>query len=133
MGSRDEGEGRPTWARRIGVAALWLLLVLEVLGMGMAGLSKFVQDGWANMFEGWGYPRPFTYVIGAAELGGALLLLVPRLTAWMAPMLITIMLGAIYTVLTNETRLGPGVPTIHIAVLSILAAWRWNSRWTPGA
>ena len=42
-------------ARRIGMVGLWILTVLEVLGMGAAGLSKFQGDGWVLMFEGWGY------------------------------------------------------------------------------
>ena len=31
---------------------LWVLTVLELLGMGVAGLSKFQGDGWVRMFEG---------------------------------------------------------------------------------
>ena len=126
------GSSERSVASKIGVAALWVLVVLELLGLGLAGLSKFVQDGWANMFVDWGYARWFAFVIGAGELGGAVLLLIPRFTSYAASLLIVIMIGALWTVLTNETRLGPGLPTIHIVVLSILLAARWKRRWRPG-
>lgn len=116
-------------AARLRTGGLWLLTVLEWLGMGAAGLSKFSGDGWQRMFEGWGYSAWFALFIGAAELGLATLLLIPRLTSYAAVGLIVIMVGAIFTVLTNETELGPGIPTIHILVLTLLAWARWPRRW----
>ena len=37
--------------------------------------------------------------------------------------------GAIWTVLTNESQLGPGIPLIHIVVLTIILRARWSARW----
>lgn len=120
---------KPNWGRRLAGAGLWTLIILEVLGMGLAGLSKFQGSGWPAMFEGWGYPRGFAFFIGGAEFVCALLLLVPRITSYAAAALIVVMIGAIYTVLTNQSQLGPGIPTIHIAVLAFLFWIRWPRRW----
>ena len=121
-----------TRGQKAAAAGLWVLIVLELLGMGLAGLSKFQGDGWPRMFEGWGYPAWFASVIGAAEISGVLMLTVRKFSSYAAMLLIFIMLGAIWTVLTNESQLGPGMPTIHITILSIILAARWKSRWRPG-
>ena len=118
--------------RKAAAAGLWVLIVPELLGMGLAGLSKFQGDAWQRMFEGWGYAAWFALVIGAAEMGGALMLTAKKFASYAAIPLIVIMLGAIWTVTTNESQLGPGMPTIHIAILSIILAGRWRSRWRPG-
>ena len=117
----------------VGAVMLWALIVLEVLGMVLAGLAKFQGDQWQDMFVGWGYPAGFAFVIGAAEALGPLLLLVPRFASYVASVLIVIMLGAIWTVAspTNETGLGPGLPAIHIAVLSIILYARRGQRSRP--
>ena len=104
MSSTERVKGRKAVA-----AGLWVLIVLELLGMGVAGVSKFQGDGWQRMFEGWGYAAWFALVIGAAEMSAALMLTARKLASYAAMLLIVIMLGAIWTVLTNETRLGPGI------------------------
>ena len=127
MSSTERMRGRKAVA-----AGLWVLIVLELLGMGVAGLSKFQGDGWPRMFEGWGYAAWFALAIGTAEMSGALMLTVRKFASYAAMLLIVIMLGAIWTVLTNESRLGPGIPTIHIAILGTILVGRWKSRWRPG-
>jgi uncharacterized membrane protein YphA (DoxX/SURF4 family) len=119
--------------RIAGAVMLWVLIVLEVLGMGLAGLAKFQGDQWQDMFVGWGYPAWFALVVGSAEVVGALVLFVPRFASYAASMLIIIMLGAIGTVSwsTYETELGLGVPIIHIVVLSIILFARRKRRWRP--
>ena len=120
--------------RTAGIIVLWLVTVLEALGMGLAGASKFVGSGWPSMFEGWGYAAWFAYVVGAAEMGGALLLLLPRLASYSATLLLVIMLGAMYTLATTtfETRLGLGVPALHTLVLIAILWARRGDRWRPG-
>jgi uncharacterized membrane protein YphA (DoxX/SURF4 family) len=119
--------------RIVGAVMLWALIVLEVLGMGLAGLAKFQGDQWQDMFVGWGYAAWFALVVGAAEVVGALVLFVPRFASYAASMLIVIMLGAIGTVLwsTYESGLGAGVPMIHIVALSIILFARRKRRWRP--
>ena len=116
---------------RAAAAGLVVLTILEVLGMGVAGLAKFQGPTWIDLFESWGYAGWFALFIGAVEVLAALALLVPSLTSYAALTLIGVMLGAIWTVTTNETQLGPGIPAIHIAVLSVLLTARWSRRWRP--
>jgi uncharacterized membrane protein YphA (DoxX/SURF4 family) len=123
----------PARNSRIVGALVWVLTALEVAGMGVAGLSKFTNPAlWTENFVGWGYPGGFAYVIGAAELGLALLLLVPRLTSWAAIGLAGIMLGALATVLMHPGgQMGPVPPLVHVGLLVLLASARWQRRWRP--
>ena len=111
-------------------ALLWLVVVLAALSLGEAGWGKFEHaEGWQHWFGRWGYPPWFAQVIGVVELGGAVLLLIPRTSSYAAATLIGVMLGAFYTVMTNETDLGWVDPLVNIALLSIVAAGQWRRRW----
>jgi len=110
-----------------------VLIVLEALALGGAGAAKFAGDTWVRMFQGWGYPAVFTHVVGAVEISGAALLLVPRATAYAAAGLILVMLGAVATLTTTsfETGLGVQAPLVHLAGLSVLLRTRWSDRGRP--
>ena len=123
-----EVESRSRSAR----VALWALTVADAAAMGAAGMSKFANPaGWTSMFEGWGYPPSFAFVIGAAEVVLAFVLLVPRFAAYAAAGLILIMLGALGTVLLHPGPMGPVPPLAHVVALGIILAARWRSRWRP--
>jgi putative oxidoreductase len=126
--------GASTRMGRVLRGALWVLTVFETLTIGGAGTAKFRSDVWVHMFEGWGYPTTFTYVVGTAEIVGALLLLVPRATSWAASGLIVIMLGALGTLTTTDFATGLGVkaPLAHLLFLAVLLRGRWPGRWRPG-
>ena len=126
--SRKEAVGR-----KLGMAALWIFTVLDAAFMALAGWSKFANpDVWTSMFEGWGYPPWFAFVIGAGELGLGIVMLVPRLASYAATGLIVIMLGALGTVLVHSGgRMGPEPPLIHLVLLTIILAARWKGRWRP--
>lgn len=118
------------------VGLLWLVTVLETALMALAGSAKFTGSGpevWGEMFVGWGYPLWLTWVIGAAEVGFSLLLLVPRLAAWGAAVLVVIMLGALGTVVVHDSPLGVTGPMVHLVALAIILAARWRVRWLPGS
>ncbi len=101
--------------------------------MGDAGLGKFQSyDGWRFWFETFGYPAWLSPVVGALELIGACLIIVPRLAPYSAMMLSVIMLGALESVLTHETDLGWEDPVIHLVLLAIIGAAHWKRRWRPG-
>ena len=107
---------------------LWVVTALEALIMALAGAGKFSGDHWAKLFIGWGYPVAFTYVIGAAEVVGALLLLVPKLASWAAIGLSVIMIGAI---VTQVRQPGPGGWTsaaVHLVLLVVIGTGRWPAR-----
>ena len=112
--------------RRTGIVVLWLVTVWETLTMGLAGFAKFGRpDVWTPWFESWGYPGWFIMFVGAVELFGALLLLVPRIAPYAAYSLIVIMLGALFTVLTKESggfTAGPVV--MHLVGLSVIGWFR---------
>jgi uncharacterized membrane protein YphA (DoxX/SURF4 family) len=119
--------------KRAVAVAVWFLCVAELLTMGSAGAAKFQTDFWARMFVEWGYPAWFTSVIGAAEVTGALLIVVPRLSSYAAVFLSAIMVGAISTVLLHPGgQLGPVTPAVHLLVIAVIARARWSRRWRPG-
>lgn len=96
----------------------------------LAGWAKFGSpDVWITMFEGWGYPAWFSFVIGASELGLGIVLLVPRFASYAAIGLIVIMFGALEAVLTTETALGWFDPVLHLVFLTIIGTVHWKRRW----
>lgn len=105
----------------------WILAALLAAAYAFAALGK-LSGAAAPMFEGWGYPGWFATLIGVVELAGAIGLLVPRLTRLAILGLSGVMLGAVYTHLSNAE--GPEVarPLIFLALLWLL--W-WLRR--PGA
>jgi uncharacterized membrane protein YphA (DoxX/SURF4 family) len=116
----------------VGVALLWTVTLLELAAMGLAGLAKFLSpDVWTGMFEGWGYPAWFTFVVGAGEIGGAILLAAPRLATYAAGLLAVIMVGALGTVVVHDSPLGVTAPIAHLVALAIIGAARREGRWRP--
>lgn len=124
---------RHRWMRGLGLVLFWVVLGLEVLSMGKAGLSKFQNlEGWLFWFETFGYPPRMSLLVGGIELVGAGLLLVPGLAAYVAAVLMLVMLGALEAVLTTETDLGWFDPTLHLVFLSIILLVRRGDRWRLG-
>ena len=112
----------------------WLLLGLEVLAMGSAGLSKFESvEGWLYWFHRFGYPPRMALAVGAIEFVGAGLLVLPRFASYAAIALGVVMLGALHAVLTHPTDLGWFAPVLHLAFLVPIGWIRWKRRWTPGS
>ena len=114
--------------RRLSLAGIWIVSVLEALAMGIAGLSKFGGGGrWQVLFIGWGYPVWFSYVIGVLEVGGALALLAPRIAAPAAMMLGGIMIGAALTLITHPGPMGWATPVVHFGLLAVIAIARFRT------
>lgn len=121
-----------TFVRRAGWVLFWIVLILQILAMVDAGWGKFDHfDGWRFWFEKWGYGAWTAQVIGAVEILGALLLLLPRLASYSASVLIVVMLVAFYTVTTKESDLSWSDPLFNVAMLSIVLVVRWGRRWRP--
>ncbi len=75
------------------VLSIMLAVVYLVVGFAqIAGVS-----GVAESFSRWGYPNWFRIVIGVAELVGAAVLLIPKISALAAVGLAVLMVGAVYT------------------------------------
>ena len=111
--------------RRVSIA-LWTISVLLALFFVAMGLPKVLGlGGWAGRFAAWGYPRWFVVLVGVGEIGGAVMLLVPRLARPGAAGLSGIMLGAVAT----HLRYGESARVIvSLILLTLLIVVAWRSR-----
>jgi putative oxidoreductase len=97
----------------------WTLQILLAFLFAVQGLVKLMgSPNWIARFNRWGYPHHFYLVVGAAELAGAGLLLVPKSAKFGALLLSVVMIGAAGThLLHNE----PQVMTT-LVLLALLGA-----------
>ncbi len=111
----------PTKKRPMG---LWVITGLVALTFVVTGGGKLgdVAPSPAN-FTRWGYSMAFMHAIGAAELLGGLLLLVPRVAALVAVALIGVMLGALRTGVVHGEVPHIVLPLVLIGLLAVIA-WR---------
>ena len=106
--------------------ALWFAAVVLALFFALMGIPKVLGlGGWSARFAGWGYPPWFGVVVGVAEVGGAVLLLVPRLAMMGAVVLAILMLGAAATHILHGEYARVGLPVALFAVLTLIA---WKRR-----
>ncbi|MEN8143750.1 MAG: DoxX family protein [Gemmatimonadota bacterium] len=118
------------WRRRIGWGLFVIVVALEALSLGEAGLSKFQsREGWEHWFGVFGYPPQMALLVGAVELVGAGLLFLPRLASYASIVVAMVMVGALHAVLTHETDLGWFDPILHMFFLTIIGAVQWKRRW----
>ena len=111
----------PRAKHRTLLIGLSVLTLLEILGVGGAGVAKFqVSDAWVRLFAGWGYPAWAVPLVGAVEIVGVLGLLWPRAARWCALTLLAVMAGAFVTVLTHPGTHNPVNSLIHIIALTLL-------------
>jgi putative oxidoreductase len=103
------------WTLQIGFGALCLLV----------GTGKFGDPNWVRRFAEWGYPAGFYLIVGALEIIGGLLILVPRVATYGSLLIMTVMLGAIVTHLTHGEMRRLIAPT---AFLLIAAGVGWLRR-----
>lgn len=112
---------------------LWLFTLVGAFQMIDAGMGKFEHlEGWKTWFAKWGYPDGFSSVIGGLEIGVALFVLIPKLASYASIVLITILLGAFFTLLFNESDLSLIDPWFSILILLVPLLGRWKQRWKPG-
>jgi putative oxidoreductase len=117
--------------RRAGRIAVWGCQAALALMFLLAGSAKFVRPMWARMFDRWGYPDHFYLVIGALEVVAGVALLVPRLAAPAALVLIVIMIGAGLThALHQELQRLPQILVMSV-LLGVIAYARWPNKMWP--
>jgi uncharacterized membrane protein YphA (DoxX/SURF4 family) len=92
-------------------------------GAKLAGVPAMVE-----LFEKVRVGQWFRIVTGALEVGGGILLLIPRLTFYGAALLLLVMVGA---VTAHLTILG-GNPTPALILLVLSAVTAWLTRTTHG-
>jgi uncharacterized membrane protein YphA (DoxX/SURF4 family) len=102
---------------------LWVATILATLAFLGSGASKLAgAASQAEHFAHWGYPGWFLYVVGASELVGALLLIVPRTAVFGALVLGSVMVGAVGTHLSAGE--GPlAIPALVLLSLVSLVGW----------
>jgi uncharacterized membrane protein YphA (DoxX/SURF4 family) len=104
---------------------VWIISVLLaavyffVGGMKLAGSQMVAEE-----FVRYGYPGWFMYVVGAMEVTGAVLLLIPRAARYGAIVLSVVMIGAMYTHLTHQETPNALGPLVLFALLLFVAASR---------
>ena len=106
--------------RRAKAVGVWLVQALMCVAMAGTGVQKFTVPAWERMFRAWGYPDHFYLVIGAVEVLGGLALLVPKVAAPAAVVLMVVMVAAAITRLTNG---GSVVGELVFSALLGLIAW----------
>lgn len=109
----------------------WIVTVFLGLMFIAAGIGKFqMSEAFAARFQAWGYPAWLSPIVGAAELVGGLLVLLPFTATYGATLIAIIMVGAVYTHLVSG--IGSPVSALVALVLSSLLIWlRWRDRYRP--
>ena len=110
-----KGRSTTVWV----LSALLAALYLFTGGTKLAGMQMAVEE-----FARYGYPDWFRLVVGAAEVTGAVLLLVPRAALYGAIMLSVVMIGATVTHLTHQEAPNAVVPIVLLVLLAFVAASR---------
>lgn len=111
-------ERRNRYPRPIRVAT-WLVQLLLASFFIMSGVSKLTAaPEMVALFDAVGIGQWFRYLTGAAEVSGAVLLLIPRVSAVGALVLATVMTGA---VLSHLFLIG-GNPALPLTLLAFAAA-----------
>ena len=118
-------------SRTIVLWTLSLLLAAMFLLSGSGKLTNAQASGglrFDEQFVAWGYPSWFRFVVGAAEIAGAIGLLVPRLRFFAATGLVGVMLGAVATHLANAEAVAAPIPLV-LASLVGTVAWMTRPTW----
>jgi putative oxidoreductase len=80
----------------------WIGSIVVAAMVGLPGFDKLASSAnWVEQFEGWGLPGSMVMIVGAMELGGAILLLIPKFAKWGGVAVAMAMLGASGTHLLN--------------------------------
>ncbi len=112
---------------KAGNIALWILQLVVAAAFLMAGAAKLSsQPMMVEEFARLGSGQWFRYFTGGLEVGAAVLLLVPRLAALGAFLLVCTMLGAITAHLLKLG--GSPVAAIVFLLFSLAIAWGRKSR-----
>ena len=127
---RGRSHGRQSRiAKVLKTVGIWVLTVPVALLFVMMGIDKLRGAApWPNYFEAWGYATWFRMLIGVLQAGSGVLLLIPTLAAYGAGILLVVMMGAVFTELTNEIGFGAPAPTVFIIVLLVLLMIRRSRR-----
>jgi putative oxidoreductase len=105
--------------KRTAIIVISVLMGALFLFAGGAKLAPNMHAHNVEVFMRWGYAAWFLYVVGAIEVGGGLLLLIPATRFYAAALLACNMIGAAITHLKAGETANVPVPVI----LLLLCAW----------
>ncbi len=109
----------PTRTRRM----LWALAITLGVTMAVAGVTKLVGLGvWVAVFDRFGYPQTFRWIVGGVELLASALLFLPLGRELGAALTFLLMLGAI----GSHALVGDWMwiaPAVVIAVAAAVLSW----------
>jgi len=102
----------------------WIVTALIAFIIGTAGISKLigVEDIVQN-FQKWGYSDIFRYAIGGFQIAGAIGLFIPSVRKLAAMGIIGLMIGAIYTHVSNGEPLSLNGAAVGVIALCGLFFW----------
>jgi putative oxidoreductase len=103
------------------VIATWVLSGLVAAMMLTAGVPKLMgQEKAVQGFAAMGFPSWFVYLIGVMEVGGAILLLIPKTAVFGVVILGVTMIGAVGTMLKMGNIPGALVPFAFLVAIGII-------------
>lgn len=112
----------------------WTLSLLLALMFAFSAIGK-LRNGtapnggdWDSQFVAWGLPAAFRLLVGAAELLGAIALVLPAVRFYGAAGLAGVMLGATVTHVANAEWMGAAIPFVLAALLAPIA-WMTRPAW----
>ena len=131
--SETTASGTRRWPR----VMAWIGSLLVALAMTMPGISKVVNlegrslAGWDSRFQRWGLPGWLVPVVGASEVGGGALLLVPRMAPIGGLVVGVTMTGAMFTHLFNDQTKRAPIPLTIGLIATGVAVFRYRTN-RPG-
>lgn len=99
----------------------WILRALVALGFFAASIGKLTNNSEViKMFENWGFPEGFYFIIGILELVLALLLLFPKTLKISIMGISIILIGATVTHLINDPITELIRPFVFISLILVI-------------
>ena len=113
----------------------WAILIFLAAIFLVGGVEKLMaMEYWqARFVSQWGLPAWMAPMIGATEMLGGLMLLVPRLTTLGAAIIVIVMFGATVTQIVASEWLRIIVPLVVGTMAGILFKWSQLRAKVPGA
>ena len=113
----------------------WAILIFLAAIFLVGGVEKLMaMEYWqARFVSQWGLPAWMAPMIGVTEMLGGLMLLVPRLTALGAAVIVIVMFGATATQIVASEWLRIIVPLVVGTMAGILFKWSLLQAKVPGA
>jgi len=100
---------------------LTLSIILALAFLLFGGMRFLSPQELLDNFENWGYPSGFHYLVGLAEVGGAVALFIRPLSKWGALLLGIVMTGAFITHVLNPP-LSAGIPSVVLGAMAYTTA-----------